>query len=60
MTNLELATLINKLVALGEDADELHFWLSIYDDMAADEQAELTANLQQELTNLEKLAPRDA
>ncbi len=57
MEKFDLQNLIAKLLKLGEDKDELDFWLSLYDDLDPAEQRELTANLEGELQKLERLSP---
>ncbi len=54
MTKEELSKIIDQLVALGEDKDELNYWLSIYDDLEPDAQTELVNNLKTELQDLQK------
>lgn len=53
MTTEELSKIIDQLVALGEDKDELNFWLRIYDDLEPDAQSELVNNLTKELQDLQ-------
>lgn len=50
-----LKELVDKLSALGEDADELQLWLTIFFDLDPSEQAALVANLQSELQKLERI-----
>lgn len=52
MTKQELTAVVNQLITLGEDQDELNYWLDIYDDLEPDKQAEIAANLQEELAEL--------
>ena len=55
MLKRDLQKLAQRLCELGEDKDELNLWVSIYDDLEPDEQTELEANLQNELTKLESV-----
>ncbi len=56
MTNLsELAELTRKLVAHGEDAEELSYWRDIFDDLTEQEQEKLVAGLREELAALQSL-----
>lgn len=52
----KLKQLIDKLVALGENGDELRFWESVFDDLHEEEQAKIMAILEKELGNLEKIS----
>jgi hypothetical protein len=49
----ELAGLVKKLIAHGEDAAELNFWLKIFDALSPDKQKKLLSNLNSELEKLE-------
>lgn len=55
MQQEELNELIIKLIALGEDRDELELWSKIFQDLGPSEQSELITNLQIELQQLERL-----
>ncbi len=44
--------IITKLIALGEDKEELEFWLSIFDDLSEERQTEIFLNMQEELEAL--------
>lgn len=55
MEQAELENLIEKLIKLGEDKSELNFWLKLYPDLEPDEQEKLVKNLENELSQLEKL-----
>jgi hypothetical protein len=48
----ELHNVIEKLIALGEDATELHFWESIVDDLSQEEYDALLASLTKEIAEL--------
>jgi len=48
----DINTLIEGLVALGEDRDELELWESIYPSLEAEEKSALIENLQEELREL--------
>ncbi|HEY4479298.1 MAG TPA: hypothetical protein VI981_03005 [Candidatus Paceibacterota bacterium] len=50
-----LDELIEKLLKFGEDAEELGYWQSIFDDLEPGEQEALISNLRDELEKLEKL-----
>jgi hypothetical protein len=52
MDKQTLAGIIAELIQLGEDADELNYWLEIYEDLPAEQQVLLSENLQQELAAL--------
>lgn len=56
MTIDELKPLVDQLITLGEDQDELNYWLTIYPDLPEDAQTELIQNLQAELDELTKSA----
>lgn len=47
--NNEIKQIVNELIVLGRDADELNYWLSIYDDLNENRRAELLSNLKKEL-----------
>ncbi len=47
--------IIDELVLLGEDAEELKFWKSIFDDLTIEEQGKFRMNLENELKELKKL-----
>lgn len=55
MNKQEITQIIGQLEQLGEDQDELNYWLQIYDDLPEDKQALLYVNLKQELENLQKV-----
>jgi hypothetical protein len=52
MDKAQIANLVTELIALGEDAGELNYWLDVYDDLEAKHQAALAANLTKELQML--------
>ena len=52
---MNIADLVSKLINLGEDKDELNLWLTIFEDLKPAEQQELTASLQEEIKNLERI-----
>ena len=52
MNKEELKQILTKLVELGEDRDELDYWLDIFDDLPEDKQQELFSNFQAELAKL--------
>jgi hypothetical protein len=54
MTQPELQNVINELIRLGEDPDELNYWLEIYDSLPEQNQAQLALNLRQELDSLKQ------
>jgi len=54
MNKQEITDIIAQLIKLGEDQDELNYWLQIYDDLSEDKQALLYVNLKQELETLQK------
>ncbi len=49
MTKDERENVVNQLVALGEDSDELQYWLDIYEYLSPELQKELADNLNEEL-----------
>ena len=49
MNKSELTTMINQLIVLGEDPDELNYWLEIFDFLEPDQQSLLCSNLNREL-----------
>ncbi len=53
MPNNDIQQLVNTLIKLGEDREELEFWISIYPDLEQPFQKELIENLQAEITALE-------
>lgn len=53
MTQDELNNIIQKLIALGEDAEELNLWKDIYADLDPEDQKELDENLTNELKELQ-------
>ncbi|HEX3082565.1 MAG TPA: hypothetical protein VHQ86_04900 [Candidatus Saccharimonadia bacterium] len=55
MDKSELTQIIDQLIKLGEDADELHYWVDIYDDLEPEAKAALADNLKGELAKLEAL-----
>lgn len=54
MEPLDIRQTAEQLIALGEDRDELNYWLQIYPDLSEEKQALLYVNLQQELEALQK------
>ena len=52
----ELENIIPKLVSMGEDEKELLYWLTIFDDLTAEEQSALMQNLRSSLDELSKAA----
>ena len=52
MEKTEITNLITELINLGEDRDELNYWLEIFDDLPEDKQALLYVNLKEELEAL--------
>ncbi len=52
MTKTDLEALLQQLVALGEDAEELEYWRTIFDALTPEHQAELEQNLQNEIQAL--------
>jgi len=52
MDKQTLAGIVTELIKLGEDPDELNYWLEVYEDLPAEKQALLSENLQQELAAL--------
>jgi len=56
MNKEELKQIIIKLVELGEDKDELNYWLDIFDNLPEEKQKEVFSNFQEELTKLSTLS----
>ena len=52
MEKTEITNLITELIDLGEDKDELNYWLEIFDNLPEDKQALLYVNLKEELEAL--------
>lgn len=52
MDKEKLKQIIEKLIELGEDKDELAYWLDIFDDLTEEKQKEIFSNLKEELTKL--------
>ena len=50
-----LKELTAKLVAMGEDKNQMHFWEQIFEDMSPQEKTKLIDTLEKELAELEKL-----
>lgn len=50
--NNEIAPIAQELISLGRDADELNYWVSIYDDLDQDKKDKLLANLKKELDTI--------
>ena len=48
----DLKQIITKLIGLGEDKDELTYWLDIFDDLPGEKQKEIFSNFQEELSKL--------
>lgn len=48
--------LINQLILLGDDREELFFWVDLYPHLDRDEQGELKENLENELKKLSSLS----
>lgn len=55
MNKTEIVTIIEHLIQLGEDRDELDYWLQIYDYLPEEKQAELYENLSRELEALNRV-----
>ena len=55
MNKQEIIDITAQLIKLGEDPDELGYWLQIYGDLPEDKQALLYVNLKQELEALQKI-----
>lgn len=48
----ELHDVVEKLIAQGEEADELRYWESIFGDLSDDERSAVLLNLKSELAAL--------
>ena len=55
MVKAEIEILVKKLIALGEDAEEMQYWIDIYNDLPEEQQQELFKNFSEELKKLETL-----
>ncbi|MDO8626701.1 MAG: hypothetical protein Q7K39_04620 [Candidatus Magasanikbacteria bacterium] len=55
MTPAEFKKLIDELISLGEDKNELEFWLKLFPGLEADEQAKIIKNLSAELKQLRQI-----
>lgn len=53
MPNNDIQQLVDRLIKLGEDREDLVFWVSIYPDLEPPFQIELIENLQAEIAALE-------
>lgn len=51
---MSIDEIVKQLIALGEDADELQFWLELFPHLENNDQTKLYDNLANELTNLKK------
>jgi hypothetical protein len=51
----KLIELVKKLTFKGENADELGFWVKIFDTMDQSQQEDLLSNLSNELNEIEKI-----
>lgn len=54
MTQIDLEALLQQLVALGEDAEELEYWRTIFDALTPEHQTELEQNLKNEIQALKE------
>lgn len=52
----KLQSLTEQLILLGEDRDEMEFWVSIYPHMDPEDRKVLIINLEQELMELKNMA----
>jgi hypothetical protein len=59
MSPTELEAIVDRLAALGEDREELDYWLLIYDTISEEARASLDTNLRKELATLEELAKKE-
>ena len=50
-----IKTLVEQLIALGDDCDELFFWADLYPSLDEEEQVALKENLEKELKKLTSL-----
>lgn len=55
MNQEEFDQLIQKLIALGEDKDELGLWQNLFSTLKDEEKMELIKNLEEELKQLQDL-----
>ncbi|GEM_PF-4436733 len=51
----DLVRLTQQLIGLGEDPEELSYWVSVYPDLGPDAQAELDEVFQKELNDLQEV-----
>jgi hypothetical protein len=54
----EFHDVIEKLIPLGEDEKELHYWEAIFDDLTEQEKGDVLTNLKEELAALEANAKK--
>lgn len=52
----DIQSIIEELIALGEDRDEMNFWGSMYPNLSPNDQKLLVDNLTRELVELKKEA----
>ena len=52
MEDQQIKNLVDQLIALGEDKDEMGYWLSIFPYLTEENQGLLYANLRQEVEAL--------
>lgn len=60
MTKPELESILDQLIALGEDADELNYWRNIFEDLPADKQEEVCLLFKVELQELTEAKAAEA
>ena len=54
MTKEEFQIIAKKLTELGEDADEMAYWIDIYDDLPEEQREEAAQTFKEELKTLLK------
>lgn len=53
MNKEEFQTIAKKLIEEGEDAEEMQYWVDIYDDLPEKQQKEIFENFAEEFKKLE-------
>lgn len=55
MEKEEFQKIAEKLIELGEDNDEMQYWINIYDDLPQQQKDEASRTFKEELQKLESL-----
>ncbi len=54
MEKQKIIGIVDRLIELGEDKEELQYWLDVYDDLSDINRLRLAAMLEEELVSLKK------